>query len=161
MKPSRILTLGALVALAGCSASARSPQSSCEVMTESICSRVAGAQLHDGTLTVSYASRPNDERVVPFVVPVFRTDGVLAAEVDCYANTDSRSFSLIRSNLAIPPSSQDSVNFLRDRHLCAEEQYYTENPNSNSATTANSKEGKPLLADARNYRDSRSDEGKR
>ena len=61
-------------------------------MAEPICSRVAEAQLHDGTLTVGYASRPNDARVVPFVVPMFRTDGVLAAEV-----TATRTQILVRS----------------------------------------------------------------
>jgi hypothetical protein len=86
------------------------------------------------------------------VVPLFRTDGVLAAEVDCYANTDSRSFSLIRSNLAIPPSSQESVNFLRDLHLCAREESYAENASSNVDTTADSRKKKTLLANAGNSR---------
>ena len=66
------------------------------------------------------------------------TNGVLAAEVDCYADTDSRSFSLIRSNLAIPPSSQESVHFLRDRHLCAEDGSYAANASSNGDRTADS-----------------------
>jgi hypothetical protein len=161
MNSPRILTLGGLIVLAGCSASARQPQTSCEVMAEPICSRVAEAQLHDGTLTVGYASRPNDARVVPFVVPMFRTDGVLAAEVDCYANTDSRTFSMIRSDLAIPPSSWESVDFLKDRGLCAENGSYAEKGTLNGERTANSRQDKTLLANVRNYRDKSSDKGER
>ena len=123
-------TLGFLalvgIALAGCSESAIQPQSSCELMTEQVCSRAAEAQLHDETLTVSYTFRPEEARVVPFIVPILRQDGVLAAEVDCYANTDSHKYSIVRSDLAIAPASQASVNFLRDRHLCADEGSYAE-----------------------------------
>jgi len=133
LKSTKLLTLAAVGALAGCSASAKQPQARCEVMTKPICSRVAETRLNDGTLTVNYASRLSDARVVPFVVPVFRTDGILAAEVDCYTNTDSRTYTIVRSDLAIPPSSQESVDFLKDRHLCAETGLYTENttPGSN------------------------------
>ncbi len=161
MNASKIMTLGALIALAGCSASARHTPASCEVLTEPICSGVAEAQLHDGTLIVNYASRPNDAGVVPFVVPVFRTDGVLAAEVDCYANTDSRTFSMIRSDLAIPPSSWESVDFLKDRGLCAENGSYAEKGTLNGERTANSRQDKTLLANVRNYRDKSSDKGER
>jgi hypothetical protein len=110
--------------LAGCFTSASQPQSSCELMTAQICSRAAEAQLHGGTLAVSYSFRPEEARVVPLVVPIVRQDGVLAAEVDCYANTDSRSYSLVRSELAIAPASEESVDFLRDRHLCADDEPY-------------------------------------
>ncbi len=49
----------------------------------------------------------------------------MAAEVDCYANTDSHTYSIVRSDLAIPPTSQESaVDFLRDRHLCADDGSY-------------------------------------
>lgn len=125
----KALGLVALVAitLAGCSEAAVRPQSSCELMTTQICSRAAEAQLHDGVLTVDYSFRPQDERVVPFVVPLLRQDGVLAAEVDCYANTDSHSYSIVRSDLAIPPSSELSVDFLRDRHLCADDASFAKN----------------------------------
>jgi hypothetical protein len=146
MNTSRILAVGALIAIAGCSVSARQPQASCEVMTEPICSRVAETQLQDGTLTVRYASRPNDARVVPFVVPVFRTDGVLAAEVDCYANTDSSTFSMIRSDLAISPSSRESVDFLKDRGLCAEDGSYAEKATLNGERATNSRQDRTLLA---------------
>lgn len=115
----RIVTL-ALIALAGCSEVAIQPVSTCEPMVPQICSSAAEIQLKDGTLVVDYSSRPGEAQVVPFVVPVFREDGVLAMEVDCYANIDSHTYSIIRSDLAIPPTSQESVDFLRDRHLCAD-----------------------------------------
>jgi hypothetical protein len=114
------------ITLAGCSASTGQPQLTCELMTAQICSSAAEAQLHDGTLTVGYSSRPAEAQVVPFVVPMFRQDGVLAAEVDCYANTDSHTYLIVRSNLAIPPTSQASVDFLRNRHLCAEGESYAQ-----------------------------------
>ena len=114
----RILAL-ATIALAGCSEAANRPLASCEPMVAQICSNAAETQLHDGTLMVGYSSQPEEARVVPFVVPVFRRDGSLATEVDCYANTDSHTYSIVRSDLAIPPASQESVDFLRDQHLCA------------------------------------------
>jgi len=112
----------AAIALAGCSTSR--PQSSCEPMAAQICSSAAEAQLHDGTLMVGYSSAPEEAQVVPFVVPVFRQDGVLATEVDCYANTDSHSYSIVRSDLAIPPTSEESMEFLRNRNLCADNGSY-------------------------------------
>ena len=124
-KRLRLLALAAIT-LAGCSEAAVRPGSSCELMTAQICSHAAEAQLHDGALVVSYSFRPEEARVVPFVVPLLRQDGVLAAEVDCYANTDSHSFSIVRSDLAIAPSSQVSVDFLRDRHLCADDGSYAD-----------------------------------
>jgi hypothetical protein len=121
---SGFLALAVAIALSGCSESASRPQASCELMTAQICSLAAEAQLHDGALAVSYAFRPEEARVVPFVVPVTGKNGVLAAEVDCYVNTDYHSFSIVRSDLAIPPESQESVDSLRDRHLCADESSY-------------------------------------
>jgi hypothetical protein len=109
----------AAVVFAGCSSVADRPPSSCQPMVARICSSSAEAQLHDGTLMVGYSSRSEEARVVPFVVPVFRRDGTLATEVDCYANTDSRTYSIVRSDLVIPPATQESVDFLRDKHLCA------------------------------------------
>lgn len=121
---SELLAVAIAIALSGCSESASRPPASCELMTSQICSLAAESQLHDGGLAVSYAFRSEEARVVPFVVPVTRKDGALVAEVDCYANTDSHSYSIIRSDLAIPPESQESVDFLRDRHLCADESSY-------------------------------------
>jgi hypothetical protein len=114
------------IALTGCSEAAIPRQPGCALMTAQICSRAAKAQLRGGALTVGAAFRPEEARVFPFVVPVRRQDGVLAAEVDCYANTDSHSYSIVRSELAIPPASQESVDYLRDRHLCADEGSYAE-----------------------------------
>lgn len=114
----------AAITIAGCSTSPQ--QSSCEPMVAQICSRAAEEQLHDGTLMVGYSSQPEEARVVPLVVPVSRQDGVLAAEADCYVNTDSHTYSIVRSGLAIAPASQESVDFLRDRHLCADESSYAE-----------------------------------
>jgi hypothetical protein len=124
----------AAIALAGCSTNTQ--QSSCKPMVAQICSSAVEAQLHDGTLTVGYSSRPEDSRVVPFVVPVFRQDGALAAEVDCYANTDSHTYSIVRSDLAIPPESQESIDFLSDRHLCADEGSYAQDELSRVATAS-------------------------
>ena len=133
---SRLLALAVAITLSGCSESDSRPQASCELMTAQICSLAAESQLHDGALAVSYAFRPEEARVVPFVVPVTGKDGVLAAEVDCYANTDSHSYSIVRSDLAIPPESQGSVDFLRDRHLCADESSYAkgEHPDVETAS---------------------------
>lgn len=118
--------LALAIALAGCSEVTVRPQQGCDLMTAEICSHAADAQLNSGALAVSYAFEPEDARVVPFVVPVLRPDGALAAEVDCYANTDSHSYSIIRSDLAIPPESEQSVDFLRERHLCADEGSYVQ-----------------------------------
>ena len=114
----------ALIPLMGCFASR--PPASCEVMVAQVCSRAAEARLLDGTLMVGYSSRLEESRIVPLVVPVLRQDGALAAEVDCYANTNSHTYSIVQSDLAIPPSSQESVAFLRDRHMCADEGSYAE-----------------------------------
>lgn len=79
-----------------------------------------------GLLRVSYTFQPEDARVVPFVVPVFDKKGTMAAEVDCYANTDSHSYSIVRSDLAIPPASEESVAYLRDQRLCADDGSYAQ-----------------------------------
>lgn len=124
MNRNTFAVLALTISLAGCSQAALQPRPNCELMTAQICSRAEEAQLHDGTLTVSDSFRPEEPRVVPFVVPVLRPDGVLAAEVDCYANTDSHTYSIVRSDLAIPPASLESVDFLTSRHLCADEGSY-------------------------------------
>jgi len=134
-----LLAFAAAFGLAGCAASAVQPQASCELMTAQICSEAAEAQLSEGALAVSYTPRPDDAQVVPFVVPVFRTDGVLAAEVDCYVNTNSHTYSMVRSEIAIAPSSDESVEFLRGRHLCADDGAYA----------AGAEPGAGLLADGR------------
>jgi len=122
------------IALAGCSEMAGQPQSSCELKVEQICSRAAAAQLLDGTLPVSYSSRPEQPQVVPLIVPVLRPNGALAAEVDCYVNTESSNFSIVHSDLAIPPESPESVAFLRGRHLCVDPGSYAEGEELRLAT---------------------------
>jgi hypothetical protein len=126
MNAKGLLVLAAAFGLAGCAASAVQPQASCELMTAQICSKAAEAQLSKGAMAVSYTPGPDDAHVVPFVVPVFRTDGVLAAEVDCYANTNLHTYSMVRSEIAIAPSSDESVEFLRGRHMCTDDGDYAE-----------------------------------
>lgn len=130
----------AAIGLAGCSATVNQQQLTCEPMTAEICSRAAETQFQDRTLAVNYLLRPEEAHVVPLIVPVVRQDGVLAAEVDCYVNTDSRSYSLVRSNLAIAPTSEESVNFLQARHLCADDGSYAEDNRQRLATAS----GNPL-----------------
>ena len=78
------------------------------------------AELPGAILAVSSTSRPQEEHVVPYVVPIFQPDGTLATEVDCYANTDLRTYSIVHSAIAIPPTSQKELGFLRAEHLCAD-----------------------------------------
>jgi len=105
-------------------------------MVAEICSRAADAQLHDGTLMVDHSPWPKEARLDLLVVPVVRQDGVLATEVDCYANTDSRTYSIVQSDLAIAPKSQASVDFLRDRGLCADEGSYAKNEHQRVVTAS-------------------------
>ncbi len=121
-----LLAIAAAITLAGCSEAAIQLQARCELMTAQICSRAAESQLRDGTLAVSYTFQPEDARVVPFVVPVFEQNGTLAAEVDCYANADTHTYSIVRSDLAVPPASQESVDFLRNQHLCSDSGWYAD-----------------------------------
>jgi hypothetical protein len=132
----KLLAITAAITVAGCSEAAIQPQARCKLMSAQICSHATESQLHDGTLTVSYSFRPEDARVVPLVVPIFRPDGVLAAEVDCYANTDSHTYSIVRSDIAIPPASQESVDFLRNRHLCADDGSYADDGYSRVETAS-------------------------
>ena len=128
----------AAIALSGCSTSR--PQSSCQPMVAEICARAAEDELHDGSQTVS--SRSEEAQVVVFVVPVLRPDNTLATEVDCYVSTHSHTYSIVRSDVAIPPESQESVNFLKDRHLCADDGAYSEDERAGMATAI----GTPLAS---------------
>jgi hypothetical protein len=142
-KKSLVIQMVVAIALAGCSELASSPQSSCEVMVEQICSTAAAAQLLDGTLAVNYSSRPEEPQVVPLIVPVSQQNGALAAEVDCYVNTESRNFSIVHSDLAIPPRSEESVEFLRSRHLCADTGSYAKGPDLRLETVLNDSAAQP------------------
>jgi hypothetical protein len=136
-KKSIVIQIVFATALAGCSELASQPQSSCEVMVEQICSRAAVAQVLDGTLAVNYSSRPEEPQVVPLIVQVSQQNGALAAEVDCYVNTESRNISIVHSDLAIPPLSEESVEFLRSRHLCADTGSYAKGPDLHLETVLN------------------------
>ena len=115
-----------VIALAGCAAWIPQPQLTCEVEVLKICSRAVDAQLQNGSLTVSFSPQQDEGRVVPIIVPVLRQDGALAAEVDCYADIDAHTYSIVQSALAIPPESEESVGFLRQRHLCADTGAYAQ-----------------------------------
>ena len=139
-----VIQMFVAIAIAGCSELASPPpQSSCEVMVEQICSTAAATQLLDGTLVVSYSSRPEEPQVVPLIVPVSQPNGALAAEVDCYVNTESRNISIVHSGLAIPPQSEESVEFLRSRHLCADTGSYAKGPNLCLETVLNDRAAQP------------------
>jgi hypothetical protein len=122
----KLLAIAAAIALTGCSESAIQSAASCKVITTQICARAAESQLRHGTLAISYTFQPEDARVVPFVVPVFDKKGTMAAEVDCYANTDSHSYSIVQSDLSIPPASEESVAYLREQRLCADDGSYAQ-----------------------------------
>src|SRR5215831_941822 len=131
------------IALAGCSELTPQPQSSCEVMVEQICSRAAAAQVLDGTLAVNYSARPEEPQVVPLIVSVSQQNGALAAEVDCYVNTESRNISIVHSDLAIPPQSEESVEFLRSRHLCADAGSFAKGQDPGLQTVLNDSRAQP------------------
>jgi hypothetical protein len=118
---SKVAHLITLLALSGCAASAQQPLTSCELRTAQVCSSAVQTELSEGTITLDDGPFAHGAQVIPLVVPVFRKDGVLAAEADCYANTDGHTFSLVRSQLAIGPSSEGSVQFLRERNLCSDQ----------------------------------------
>jgi len=106
------------VFLQGCSDLTSRQEAACELKATEICSDAAEARLHGAILAVNSTSRPQEAQVVPYVVPIFQPDGTLATEVDCYANTDLRTYSIVHSSIAIPPTSQKELSFLRAEHLC-------------------------------------------
>jgi hypothetical protein len=110
----------ATVFLQGCSDLTNRQEATCELKVTEICSDAAEAQLHGAILPVNSTSRPREAQVVPYIVPVFQPDGTLATEVDCYANTDLRTYSIVHSAIAIPPTSQKELGFLRAEHFCTD-----------------------------------------
>jgi len=104
--------------LEGCSALSNRQETACELKVTEICSAAAERQLPGAILAVDNTSRPREAHVVPYVVPVLQPDGTLATEVDCYANTDLRTYSIVHSAIAIPPTSHKELSFLRSEHLC-------------------------------------------
>ena len=121
-----ILGLVAITSIAACS-EAVPRESTCQLMTDQICSEAAEAQLGAGVLPVNVSSHPTEAQVIPLVVPIQRKDGDLAAEVDCFVKIDLQGYSVVRSRTAIPPSSPESVDFLEVRHLCTESESYAQN----------------------------------
>ena len=110
----------ATVFLQGCSDLTNREEAACKLKVTEICSDAAGAQLHGAILAVNSTFRRQEAQVVPYVVPIFQPDGTLATEVDCYANTDLRTYSIVHSAIAIPPTSQEELGFLRAEHMCAD-----------------------------------------
>ena len=110
----------AAIFLEGCSDLANRPEAACELKVTDICMDAAEVQLPGAIVAVDNTSRPREDRVVPYVVPIFQRDGALATEVDCYANTDLRTYSIVHSAIAIPPTSQKELGFLHAEHLCTD-----------------------------------------
>ena len=110
----------AAIFLEGCSDLANRQEAACELKVTEICLGAAEAQLPGAVVAVGNTSRPREARVVPYVVPIFQPDGTLATEVDCYANTDFHTYSIVHFAIAIPPTSQKELGFLRAEHLCTE-----------------------------------------
>src|SRR5208282_4007385 len=76
------------------------------------------SRMLEGVMNASDASKPDEARVEPFVIPLLLPNGRPAAIVDCYVNTNMRTFSLVHTELSIPPRSKDAIDYLRDQHLC-------------------------------------------
>lgn len=114
------------IALAGCSTQANRPRPTCALAVTQICMAAAETRFTAGVRMTADAlmtgdAFPAEERVVPYVVPVLQPNGSLAAEVDCYANTDFRTFSIVHSAVAIAPESPAAVDFLREQRLCTDQ----------------------------------------
>lgn len=129
---SKIRSIGlmlAAIALAGCSdqsvTAGREP-SRCELMATDICSMAMQTRMLKGVVNASDTSKPEEARVLPFVIPLLLPNGRPAAVVDRYVNTDLRTFSLVHTELSIPPRSKDAIDYLRDQHLCADQKSYAE-----------------------------------
>lgn len=119
----------AAIALAGCSdqtVTASREQSACELMVADICSTAMQSRMLKGVKNASDTSKPDEARVEPFVIQLLLPNRRPAAIVDCYVNTNMRTFSLVHSELSIPPRSRDAIDYLRGQHLCADEGTYAE-----------------------------------
>jgi hypothetical protein len=128
----------AAIALAGCSdqtVTASREQPRCELMVVDICSMAMQSRMLEGMVNASNTSKP-DTRLEAFVIPLLLSNGRPAAIVDCYVNTNMRTFSLVHSELSIPPRSKDAIDYLRDQHLCADEGSYTEDTHNRFETAS-------------------------
>jgi hypothetical protein len=129
----------AAIALAGCSdqtVTASREQPRCELMVADVCSRAMQSRMLEGGMNASDTSKPDEARVVPFVIPLLFPNGRPAAVVDCYVNTDMRAFSLVHTELSIPPRSKDATDYLRDQHLYADEGSYAEDKHNRLETAS-------------------------
>ena len=122
------LALGA-IALAGCSDQALTmtrEQPRCEIIVADVCSMATQSRMLEGVMNASDTSKPDEPRLEAFVIPLLLPGGRPAAIVDCYVNTNMRTFSLVHSELSIPPQSKDAIDYLRDQHLCADQGSYAQ-----------------------------------
>ena len=111
----------AAIALAGCSDQAVTmtrEQPRCELVVSDICSMAMQSQMLEAVMNASDTSKPAEARVEPLVVPLLLPNGRPAAVVDCYVNTNMRTFELVHTVLSIPPRSKEAIDYLRDKHLC-------------------------------------------
>jgi hypothetical protein len=119
----------AAIALAGCfdsAVSASREQSRCELRVADICTMAMQTRILEGVASASDTSKPDEARLEPFVIPLLFPNGRPAAIVDCYVNTDMRTFQLVHTELSLAPRSEAAVDYLRDQHLCADQQSYAE-----------------------------------
>jgi len=129
----------AAIALSGCSdqiVTASREQPRCELMVADICSMAMQSRMLEGVMNASDSSKPDEARVEPFVIPLLLPNGRPAAIVDCYVNTNMRTFSLVHTELSIPPRSKDAIDFLRDQHLCADQGSNAEDKHSRFETAS-------------------------
>lgn len=120
------IALGALAlfALAGCSARgidlAPEPPR-CELNANAVCTSAIENYLTAEALRLAQAAPSKSPHLVSLVAPVSLPGGGLAAEVDCYVNVDPNGSWLVYAHVAIPPSSPQAVEHLRNQDLCANE----------------------------------------
>ena len=139
----------AAIALAGCSDQAVTitrEQRRCELMVADVCSMATPTRMLEGAMNASDTSKPDEARLEAFVIPLLLPSGRQAAIVDCYVNTNMRTFSLVHSELSIPPQSKDAIDYLRDQHLCADQGSYAEDKHNRfetASTFPSSRGGQP------------------
>ena len=128
----------AAIALTGCSYQAATmtrDQPRCELVAADICSMAMQSQKLVPVNTTD-TLKPDEARVEPLIVPLLLPNGRPAAVVDCYVNTDMRSFELVYTVLSIPPRSKDAIDYLRGQHLCADEESYAEGKHNRFETAS-------------------------
>lgn len=115
------LSLFAFVGCATQTADTGRDQASCEISLNAVCATVTENYFAGEGVRPAQAAPSKNPHVVPLVAPVTLPGGELAAEVDCYVNTDSNGYWLVYAHVAIPPSSPQAVAHLRDHDLCVNE----------------------------------------